>query len=385
MIATDPVYLTEPYVNSEEFVYMDRGNQNWLYNCEYVMEVPKPKNQVPHYLPGKNPFIKDFSNKFGLPFDAVFAGADSTYPEYMSKIETGGSLAPAPRKAADAATRTQAQPATQADIKIFHVQGNVYMLVGAGANVAVQIGDEGVVVVDTGVAQTRDKVLAAIRQLSTKPIRWIINTHADSDHTGGNETVSQAGITVNGNPAAIVAHEKVLARMSAASRPSGEWPLNTYFEDTRDFFFNGEAIFLYHYPSGHTDGDTFVYFRGSDVIVSGDLFLTTTYPVIDTKAGGGVDGFINGLNKMLDIAVPKYLQEGGTYVIPGHGRVSDEADLIEFRDMIVIIRDRIQDMVKRGMTLDQVKAAQPTLDYDARYGNPTALIEALYSGLSQKR
>jgi cyclase len=384
MIATDPVYLSEPYVNSEEFVYMDRGNQNWLYNCEYVMEVPKPKNQVPHYLPGKNPFIKDFSNKFGLPFDAVFAGADSTYPEYMSKIETGGSLAAVPRKAADA-TRTQAQTASQGDIKIFHVQGNVYMLVGAGANVAVQIGDEGVVVVDTGVAQTRDKVLAAIRQLSTKPIRWIINTHADSDHTGGNETVSQAGITVNGNPAAIVAHEKVLARMSAASRPSGEWPLNTYFEDTRDFFFNGEAIFLYHYPSGHTDGDTFVYFRGSDVIVSGDLFLTTTYPVIDTKAGGGTEGFINGLNKMLDIAVPKYLQEGGTYVIPGHGRVSDEADLIEFRDMIVIIRDRIQDMVKRGMTLEQVKAAQPTLDYDPRYASPTALIEAMYAELSKKR
>jgi glyoxylase-like metal-dependent hydrolase (beta-lactamase superfamily II) len=114
-------------------------------------------------------------------------------------------------------------------------------------------------------------------------------------------------------------------------------------------------------------------------LVSGDLFLTTTYPVIDTKYGGGVEGFINGLNKMLDIAVPKYLQDGGTYVIPGHGRVSDEADLVEYRDMIVIIRARIQDMVKRGMTLDQVKAAKPTLDYDARYGNPTAFIEAIYA------
>src|SRR5262249_14678295 len=223
-------------------------------------------------------------------------------------------------------------------------------------------GDEGVVVVDTGGAAMRDKVLAAIRQLSTNTIRWIINTHQDADHTGGNATMSQAGMTVNGNPAAIVAHEKVLARMSDAARPSTEWPLNTYFEDTRDFFFNGEAIFLYHFPSGHTDGDTFVYFRGSDVLVAGDIFLTTTFPVIDTKAGGGVDGFINSLNKMLDIAVPKYLQEGGTYVIPGHGRVGDEADILEYRDMIVIIRDRIQDRVKRGMTIDQVKAAQPTLD-----------------------
>jgi cyclase len=384
MIATDPVYLSEPYVNSEEFVLMERGNQNWLYNCEYAMEVPKPKHQVPHFLPGKNPFIKDFSEKFGLPFDAVFAGAEATYPDYLSKIESRN-FAPAARSARDTAPPPQSPPATQGDVKIFHVQGNVYMLIGAGANVAVQTGNEGVVVVDTGNAASKEKVLAAIRQLSTKPIRWIINTHPDADHTGGNETVSQAGVTVNGNPAAIVAHEKVLARMSQAGRPSPEWPLNSYFEETRDFFFNGEAIFLYHYPSGHTDGDTFVYFRGSDVLVAGDLFLTTTYPVIDTRAGGGVDGFVTSLNKMLDIAVPKYLQEGGTYVIPGHGRVGDEADIIEYRDMIVIIRDRIADMVKRGLTLEQVKAAQPTLDYDRRYGDPNPFIEALYRELGQKK
>jgi len=382
-ITSDPVYLTESYVTSEEFVLMERGNQNWLYNCEYAMEVPKPKNQVPHFLPGKNPFIKDFANKFGLPFDAVFAGAEATYPEYMTKIEAGSFATT--RKTPDAGARTPSSPAPQGDIKSFHVQGNVYMLVGAGANVAVQIGDEGVVVVDTGATPTREKVLAAIRQLSTKPIRWIVNTHADPDHTGGNETISQAGMTVNGNPAAIVAHERVLARMSDAGRPSTEWPLNTFFEETRDFYFNGEAIFLYHFPGGHTDGDVFVYFRGSDVLVAGDIFLTTTYPVIDVKAGGGVDGFITSLNKMLDIAVPKYLQEGGTYVIPGHGRVGDEADILEYRDMIVIIRDRIQDMVKRGMTIDQVKAAQPTLDYDPRYGDPTAFTEAVYRDLAQKR
>jgi glyoxylase-like metal-dependent hydrolase (beta-lactamase superfamily II) len=231
----------------------------------------------------------------------------------------------------------------------------------------------------------RDKVLAAIQQLSKKTIRWVINTHSDPDHTGGNQTISQAGMTVNGNPAAIVAHEKVLARMSQSGRPSAEWPLNTFFEDTRDFFFNGEAVFLYHFPSGHSDGDTFVHFRGSDVLVAGDIFLTTTYPVVDGKAGGGVEGFVASLNKMLDIAVPKYLQEGGTYVIPGHGRVGDEADIIEYRDMIVIIRDRIQDMIKRGMTLDQVKAAGPSLDYDARYGNSTAFIEAVYRELAQRK
>ena len=347
------------------------------------MEVLKLKNQVLHFLSGKNPFIKDFVNKFGLPFDAVFAGAEATYPEYMTKIEARSFATT--RKTPDTGARPPSPPAPQGDIKAFHVQGNVYMLVGAGANVAVQIGDEGVVVVDTGTTPTREKVLAAIRQLSTKPIRWIVNTHADPDHTGGNETISQAGMTVNGNPAAIVAHERVLARMSDAGRPSTEWPLNTFFEETRDFYFNGEAIFLYHFPGGHTDGDVFVYFRGSDVLVAGDIFLTTTYPVIDVKAGGGVDGFITSLNKMLDIAVPKYLQEGGTYVIPGHGRVGDEADILEYRDMIVIIRDRIQDMVKRGMTIDQVKAAQPTLDYDPRYGDPTAFTEAVYRDLAQKR
>src|SRR6266478_5506333 len=155
--------------------------------------------------------------------------------------------------------------APQNEIKTFHVQGNVYMLVGAGGNIAVQTGDEGVLVVDTGIAQTRDKVLAAIRQLSTKPIRWMINTHAHPDHTGGNETVSQAGLTVNGNPAAIIAHENVLARMTEASRPVTERPLNTFFEDERDFYFNGEAIFIHHIPHAHTDGDVLVYFRGDDL------------------------------------------------------------------------------------------------------------------------
>jgi cyclase len=270
------------------------------------------------------------------------------------------------------------------------VQGNVYMLVGAGGNIAVQTGDEGVLVVDTGVAQTRDKVLAAIRQLSTKPIRWMINTHAHPDHTGGNETVSQAGLTVNGNPAAIIAHENVLARMTEASRPVTERPLNTFFEDERDFYFNGEAIFIHHIPHAHTDGDVLVYFRRSDVLVAGDIFVTTTYPVIDAKLGGGVEGFVTGLNKMLDITVPKYLQEGGTYVIPGHGRVGDEADVVDYRDMVVIIRDRIQDMIKRGLSLEQIKAARPALDYDGRYGNDkswttTMFVEAVYRDLTQKK
>jgi cyclase len=277
----------------------------------------------------------------------------------------------------------------QTTIESFHVQGNVYMLVGAGSNVAVQIGDEGVLVVDTGTRATREPLVAAIRRLSDKPIRWIINTSSDADHTGGNETISQAGETVNGNPAAIIAHENVLARMTAENRPATELPLNTFFEDGRDFSFNGEAVFLYHVPSAHTDGDIVVYFRGSDVLVAGDLFVTTSYPVIRSDAGGGVDGFVAGLDKMLDVAVPKYLQEGGTYVIPGHGRVGDEADILEFRDMVVILRDRIASLVDQGMTLEQVMATKPTLDYDTRYATsawtPAMFVAAVYRDVQQQK
>jgi glyoxylase-like metal-dependent hydrolase (beta-lactamase superfamily II) len=384
MIINDPVYLTEPYVNSQEFALMERGNQNWLYNCEYLMEVPMDQTKVPHFLPGAAPFAADYSKKFGLPLTAVWGGAESTYPEYVAKLASNAPLT-VPRDPPPAA-RTR-PPDIRNEIETIHVQGNVYMLVGAGANVAVQIGDEGVLVVDTGAAAAREKLLAAIRKLSTKPIRWIINTNPDVDHTGGNEAISQAGQTVNGNPADLVAHEGTLARMTEMNRSITERPLKTYYEEGRDFSFNGEAVMLYHPADAHTGGDSIVYFRGSDVLVAGDIFLTTTFPFIDEQAGGGVNGLLNGLNKMLAIAVPKYLQEGGTYVIPGHGRIGDEADIVEYRDMVVIVRDRIQDMVKKGMTLDQVKAARPTLDYDLRYGaeSATRFVEAVYRILSAKK
>ena len=278
----------------------------------------------------------------------------------------------------------------QGSIGTYHVQGNVHMLVGAGANVAVQIGDEGVLVVDTGASASREALLAAVKSLSDRPIRWIINTSADLDHTGGNETISQAGLTVNGNPAAIISHENVLARMTAANRPVTEMPLNTFFEAGRDFYFNGEAVFLYHAPNAHSDGDIIVYFRGSDVLVAGDVFVTTQYPVIDLDAGGGIDGYIAGLNKMLDVAVPAYLQEGGTYVIPGHGRVGDEADILTFRDMLVIVRARIADLIAQGKTLAQVQEARPALDYDLRYGNDNGewtsadFVAAIYTDLKAR-
>ena len=386
-IATDPVYLSEPYIRSQEFVLMDRGNQNWLYNCEYVMEVPKDKNEVPHYLPGANPWIGEFSAKHAMPEAGVRGGAETLLPEW----KPGAKPLPA-RPGANGGFKPEDQPQhlNAGEVKAVHVQGNVHMIVGAGANIAVQAGEDGVLVVDTGNPGSSDKVLAAIKQIAPgKEIRWVVNTGMSPDHTGGNESVSKAGRTVNGNIAAIVSHENTAARMVKAGVADSARPFNTYFEPSRDFPFNGEPIMLFHDDATADDTGTVVMFRRSDVIATGDLFRTEGYPVIDLANGGSIDGTIAGLNRLLDLTVPsKMLEEGGTYVIPGHGRISDEHDVAMYRDMLVIIRDRIKNMVQKKMTLEQVKAARPTLDYDGRYGADTGpwttamFIEAVYREMS---
>jgi len=277
-------------------------------------------------------------------------------------------------------------------VKTVHVRGDVYMLTGGGANVVISAGDEGVLIVDTGVASATDDILLSIRDVSKKPIRWIINTTLDAEHIGGNERLSNAGRTVNGNPAAIIAHEKLPIRMLKlpVPVPVSARPLNTFSSDSRDLYFNDDPVFVYRSPA-RTDGDVFVHFRHADVIAAGDTFQTTTYPVIDVTNGGSAQGYIDGLNRILDLAVPKHLEEGGTYIVPGHGRICDEADVLEYRDMIYIMRDRIRDAVKKGMTLDQIKAARLTRDYDLRYAAPTGagstanFVESLYRDLSTKK
>jgi cyclase len=290
------------------------------------------------------------------------------------------------------------QPTAEgADVHALHVQGGVYVLVGGGGNVTVQVGDDGVLLVDTSFAQMSDKVMTEIRKLSTKPIKYIINTHAHPDHVGGNGNLAKINPEYLAPPAvAIIAHENVLNRMSAptgaqAAFPATDWPTDTYFTKEKDIFFNGEAIILTHQPAAHTDGDSIVFFRRSDVVSTGDIFVTATFPFIDTERGGSVTGIINGLNNILDITVPREKQEGGTYVIPGHGRIGDEHDVLEYRDMLTIIRDRIQDAVKRGMTLQQVQAMKPTLDYDARWGSTGGVqtsemfVEKIYREMSTKK
>jgi glyoxylase-like metal-dependent hydrolase (beta-lactamase superfamily II) len=284
-----------------------------------------------------------------------------------------------------------AQPnSDEVEIRVLPVQRNVYMLLGAGGNTAVQVGNDGVLVVDTQLAPFVPKMLAAIRKLSDKPIRIIINTHVHGDHTGGNEALAKTSQL----PVRIMAHENVLKRMTAPNLPSvseASLPLSEYFTPTRDFFFNGEAIVLHHVPAAHTDGDSLVFFRGSDVVSTGDLFTPGSYPVIDLQNGGSVQGLIAGLNRILELTVPAKFQEGGTYVIPGHGRLCDEAEVVEYRDMVTIIRDRIQDLIKKGMTLERVKAARPTRDYDTEYGTTSGFwttdmfVEAVYRSLGGKK
>jgi len=291
---------------------------------------------------------------------------------------------------------------------VLPVQGNVYMMVGAGGNTTVQAGNDGVLIVDTQFAPLAPKIEAEIKKLSDKPVRYIINTHYHGDHTGGNEALGKMGARIAGgnfagnltdaaNGADILAHENVLNRMSgkqpngAPNLPFAMLPTDTYFTASKDIFFNGEAVQLIHAPNAHTDGDTMVFFRRSDVISAGDIFTPGGYPVVDSNGGGSINGLVAALNRIIDLTVPADKQEGGTYVIPGHGHLCDEADVVEYRDMATIIRDRFEDAIKKGMTLEQVKAAKLTRDYDPLYGATTGFwttdrfVEAVYKSLSEKK
>lgn len=276
------------------------------------------------------------------------------------------------------------------DVHLFPVQGDITMLVGPGGNTTVQVGKEGLVVVDTQTAAAAPQVMAAIRTLSDRPIIWVINTSMDADHIGGNETLIRlGGSTEASERARVVTHENVLDRLVklGQARVADAASVNdTYFRSPKDFLFNGESVLVYHMPAAHTDGDSIVLFRRSDVLSVGDLFTPDRYPVIDLANGGSVQGLLDGLNKILEMAVAGKYQEGGTFVIPGHGRLCDEADVVEFRDMVTIIRDRVQDMIKKGMTLDQVKAGKPSRDYDTQYkGSPDVFVEAIYKSLSARK
>jgi cyclase len=337
-------------------------------------------------------------------------------------------------------------PTDEAEIQILPVQGNVYMLVGAGANIAVSVGRDGVLVVDTGSPDMSEQLLETIQELAEaitaptipvtpcvgvrcaefrspyglssprinatisspappKPIRYIINTTIGAEHTGGNEALALGGQTfLGGNvasnleevvPSTILAHENVLNRMlDQTEGPDAlsfdALPSETYYLPTYKLsqFFNGEGIQLYHQANAITDGDSVVFFRYSDVILTGDIFSTTSYPMFDLEQGGSIQGVLDGLNFILGLAFPEFRSQGGTMIIPGHGRLSDTGDVAIYRNMVTVITDRIRRMIGQGMSLDEVIAARPSLDYDPRYDSDTnwtgeMFVEAVYRSLDQ--
>lgn len=302
----------------------------------------------------------------------------------------------------------RARAAADEPIRVLPVRDNFYLLAGAGNHIAVQIGPQGAVLVNTGREPTAAAVLEAVRKLTAKPIRYIINTSADPEDVGGNAYLAAAGqpVGIPGSLAQTVAQladvgaapiigtENVLRRMSDANVPFAAWPIESFFTKRKELFLNGEGIEVIAQPAAHTDGDAVVFFRRSDVLVTGNLYDTTRFPVIDVDKGGSIGGIIEALNELIEItipAIPMVWEGGGTIVVPGRGRLAEEAELVEYRDMLSIIRDRVQALVNRGLTLEAIQAAEPANGYSAQYGADTGpwttsmFIEAIYRSLDRSR
>jgi cyclase len=295
-----------------------------------------------------------------------------------------------------------AAAAASNSVEILEVRPSFFVIAGAGGNIGVQVGEDGVVVVDGGTAADAPAVLAAIKRISPKPIRYVIDTGPDADHVGGNEALSKAGeklfagSSLGGGSAdsfaPVISAEGVLRRM--AKSPSGGWPTEVFNYSRKYMYLNGEAIEVLRQPAAHTDSDVFAFFRRSDVVVAGDVLDTRQFPVIDVERGGSIQGEIAALNRLVDLAVPSVpvvTREAGTIVVPGHGRLCEQYDVVEYRDMVTIIRDRVRDLMKAGRSLAEIKAAQPAKGYMGRYGNPGGawttdhFIEAIYRSLTKEK
>jgi len=305
-----------------------------------------------------------------------------------------------------------AADSNQGDLDIVQVRPNFYMIAGAGANIGVQIGSDGVVLVNAGQASASSQVLAALHKITPLPIRYVIDTNADADFVGGNGNVAKAGKTIftnvlgnpaltaamtNGGAAAILAHNSILQRMSAptgkaAPFPDDALPTEAFYFKRYTLRMNDEGIEVLYQPAAHSDADSFVLFRGSDVVVAGDILDKTRFPVIDLANGGSIQGEIEALNKLIELAIAPtpFIYKGvGTYVIPGHGRLCEQMEVVDYRDMVVAIRDVVVDMLKQGMTLDQIKAAHPAKPFETQYGREEgstgAFIESIYKSLTAKK
>ena len=299
-----------------------------------------------------------------------------------------------------------AAQAQETDLEVVKVRKNFYMIAGAGGNIGVQIGSDGIVLVNAGSAQASDRVLVELKKLTDLPVRYIINTAAGADFVGGNEKLAKAGFTIftnalgntgfvgamtNGGAAAILAHESVLNRMTKANYPAAAAPTEAFYASRKALRMNDEGIEVFHQPKAHSDADSFVLFRASDVVVTGDVVDMTRFPTIDLANGGTIDGEVAALNRLIELTIaptPFIYKDVGTYVVPGHGRLSEQMDIVDYRDMVVIVRDNVAALKAQKKTLEQIKAARPALPYETRYGARSGswttdmFIEAIYKSLS---
>lgn len=402
----DPIYYSEPFVRSTDLKvnvrpttritefggFVNGGPGGTFFKCTPIDELDVEIGRVPHFVATQeHTELETFARTYDIPVEAAFGGAATMYPEYMATLrQLGGYQAGKALGMRTTTTRNVVVPTAapvDSSVSSQHVKGKVWMVAAGGRNVAVQIGDEGILVVDPGSAELGTAVLAEVRKLGgNKPIRQVILSSSAPSRIGATGIIGTP-LVQGGQRPNVIAHESVALRLGRA-RASGDLiPNDTFFRGKRDIFFNGEPIEIIHVPSAHTDGDVMVFFRGSDVAVTGAVLANTTYPDINVAEGGSIQGTLDALNRVLSITVAEWRSAGGTMVIPSMGRVYDEGDVAEYRDMVTIVRDRIRDAVERGLTLEQTKAEQLTRDYDGRYGrwlgagSTAAFIEAAYSGL----
>jgi glyoxylase-like metal-dependent hydrolase (beta-lactamase superfamily II) len=406
-VITDPVYLTEPVVRTTDFVRQPVDHGNWLFACDDGEQIfGRAADQVPNYLLGQNPFVKEYTDKYNVPLLGHLGGPETMYPEFVAKLKTAtgaeGTARTLPAAGPSPTSRAVDPEPHDGEIHVMPLRDHVYLLTGDGANMVLQVGDQGAFVVDSGTGALADKTIAAIRALSGKPIQFIANTGYRADHTGGNLKLRASGADPSvvgsffalgfadaGVGATIMAHQNVQNHLYTLKAPPAGIPSDTFLDERRRTFHNGDAIEMFLEPHAVTDADSIVQFRRADIIVTGDIFTTTQYPFIDVKNGGSVQGEIKALNDILNRTVYQHESEGGTIVVPGHGYVCDEHEVVEYRDMVTIVRDRVQAMIRNGATLEQVEAARPTADYDSRYGSNTSpwttnmFVDAVYADLKQ--
>jgi cyclase len=392
----DPVYLDEPFVRSTDFKLNTRANtrlnefggfvnggdgegfgaSDVFFKCAPTDEIALAPGAVPSFMPGTNANLDMFAKRHGVPLEAALGGPETMYPEYATKLRSGGAASPSPApsaRAQRAERRAPPSPASAAapgpaEASALHVAGQVWLVAAGGHNVAVQIGPEGVLVVNPGSAELAEVVLAKVRELAgERRIRVIVDTNDDAKHVHGASLLG-AGPTTRAQRAAIIAHENASLRMAGAGVADSASPTDTFFRGTRELYFNDEPIEIIHVPAATSDGDVLVFFRKSDVIVAGNVIEDLTYPIVRLEDGGSVDGTIDALNRILGMTVAAWRAQGGTMVIPNQGRVYDEGDVAEYRDMLTIVRDRVRDAAEKGQTLEQVRAAGLARDYDGRYG-----------------